>query len=505
MNSNLKKALGLLLMAGALVGCISVLAYVGGNSGNDSNDSDNTTGGSAFRFKPLEYLENIFNNTKSNAYSNTGTYDLKVNTDNVNNYTKSVDFVKIADVINTGAQGLASENNYSLKYFDIYSTRRTAKQKEDDPIYSITFRFRYKVECSKSNEQFEYYIYTSNTATKTKGYKANVSITGLDVDLIVDSSSNSFVDILDYTFNNDETKVDIHNESFKLSTISFDDNDYGSSYFILENGSAIKLTNMYNDPIERLSHFEKDIYPDMCYKAFFTTKSVEEITPDNPLINKPSYEKDTYTNREKNILRFIHGDLDRCVGGFYDMEFNGKTPVLSLVKGKDRNDITKYNNKAALIYRGKFEVTVEGKKSTVELLMEVSLHNLDKLDEASDDGDIIQSVRLFELKDGIYKMMLGAVDTEIVYFNNYSNSSFVAYDMVINSNIKEEVYLVDKYYSAISGLDNNYPEIKFDKHDFDENVYISVQPDGKNDLVLKQLYDNCDELDEIMSLFVSLC
>ena len=156
MNSNLKKALGLLLMAGALVGCISVLAYVGGNSGNDSNDSDNTTGGSAFRFKPLEYLENIFNNTKSNAYSNTGTYDLKVNTDNVNNYTKSVDFVKIADVINTGAQGLASENNYSLKYFDIYSTRRTAKQKEPHyagPFWRTLKGFEYTVPDRKKRQE----------------------------------------------------------------------------------------------------------------------------------------------------------------------------------------------------------------------------------------------------------------------------------------------------------------------------------------------------------------
>ncbi len=503
MNSNLKKGIGLLLIAGALVGCISVLAYVGGNSGSDSNDdSDNTTGGSVFRYNPLEFVDKFFAG-KSNAYSETGSYELKLNVDNVNNFIQSADFGKIKEVVNIGAQSLASQDEYNLKYFDVYSTTKTNETNDEGKPYSITIRYRFEIEDSKTSDKFYFYEYpTPNTAKKETAYKAQADIKKLDVDFVIDSDNNNFIDIFDIDFYSSMSEINIHCDSFKLKSIDFKEDAEGISYFIKDDSLGLELTKMYDDPVERLTYFKKDIYPDMLYKDFFTAKKVEEVDPDNS--NKKSYEKDIYTNREKNILRFVNGDLDRCVGGFYDMAMSGKAPVLWAVKTIDTYEITNYSNTANLIYRGKFKVIVNGAESTVELLMQVSLHNLDKLDEAKDDGDIIQSVTLFELR-GTYKQILTASGDDIVYSQGYSNSTFVAYDMSIISNVKEELYLVDKYYSDIQGIANNYPEIKFDKHDFDINSYISIKPDGENELVLKQLTDNCDELDEIMSLFVSLC
>lgn len=510
MNSNLKKALRFLLVAGALVCGLTVIAYVNNNPGTDDPGTEepgnNNSGGTVFRFNPLEYINNLI--FSSNSYDNTGNCDLKLNTDNVNDYLNSSDFAEIEKVINTGAQGLASEEKYNLKYFDVYSIRKTAKNNDNDQVYALTTRFRFMLDCVKTNTTFSYYTYTSNTAKKNIGYKADVSITGLDIDLVLDTKTNSCIDVLDYAFSRVnvgdntfayESNVEIHNSSFKLSTNDFVDKDYGSSYYILDDGSAVELTKMYNDPVERLTFFDKDVYPETCYEDFFTTKKTNESKPDNI----PSYEKDTYTNREKNILRFVNGDLDRCVGGFYDFDMSGKAPVLTIATGKDRSDITKYTNIATLVYRGKFAVTVNGTDDTVEMLMKVNLYNLDKLDDAEDDGDIIQSVELYELKNGVYNLMLTASGDKITYGNGYSNLTFIAYDMVIKMNVKEEVYLIDKYYSETINI-NNVKEIKFDKHDFDENPYIS-QTTNNGELVLKQLYDNCDELDEIFSLFVSLC
>lgn len=520
MNSNLKKALGFLLIAGALVCGLTVIAYVNNNpsdnpgsgSGTGTDEPGNNNGGSVFKFKPIEFLDNLSKLLNSNSYNDSGNYEMKINNDNVNNYINSTDFLEIENVINTGAQGLASEEKYNLKYFDVYSIRKTAKNNDSDTIYGLTTRFRFIIDCSISSDTFNYYTYTKNTATKNIGYKANVSITGLDIDLILDSKTNSYIDILDYTLSRInvsdntiayESSIEIHNDSFTLSTNDFIDEDYGSSYFILEDNSIVELTKMYDDPVERLTFFKNDNFPDMCYQTFFTSKKIEEVTPDNPLINKKPYEKDTYTNREKNILRFVNGDLDRCVGGFYDFDMSGKAPVLTIATGKDRSDITNYTNTATLVYRGKFAVNVNGSDDTVEMLMKVNLYNLDKLDDAEDDGDIIQSVELYELKNGVYNLMLIASGDNITYGNGYSNLTFIAYDMVIKMNVKEEVYLIDKYYSETINI-NNVKEIKFDKHDFDENPYIS-QTTNNGELVLKQLYDNCDELDEIFSLFVSLC
>lgn len=516
MNSNLKKALGFLLVAGALACGLSVIAYVNNNPsdnpGSDTGTDKPSNPVDVFKFKPLEFLDNLSQIFGSNSYNNSGSYEMKVNKDNVKNYINSTDFLEIENVINTGAQGLASEGKYNLKYFDVYSIRETAKTNESDQIYGLTFRFRYKLDCSQSNDTFNYYTYTKNTATKNIGYKADVSITGVDIDLILDSKTNSFINVLDYTLSRVnvsdytiayESNVEIYNDSFTLRTIDFVNKDFGSSFYILDDGSAVELTKMYNDPVERLSFYDNDIYPDMCYNTFFTSKKIEEVTPDNPLISKPSYEKDSYTNREKNILRFIHGDLNRCVGGFYDISMNGLTPVLNIATGKDKYEIIKYTNTASLIYRGKFAVNVNGQDDTIEMLMKVNLKNLDNLDDIEDDGDIISSVELYELKIGTYRLMLTASGDNITYGTGYSNLTFIAYDMVIKSNVKEEIYMIDKYYSETSNI-NNVNEIKFDNHDFDDNPLIS-QTTSEGMLVLKQLYENCDELDEIFSLFVSLC
>lgn len=478
MNHNLKKVIGLLLVAVALIGCIFVISYISddSNTNRPSEEPDNTTNGTAFRFKPLEIIEKILggNNYKSDNISNDGLYELKVNTSYVNNYVNSEDYKTISNVINIGAQDFATIDKYNLKYLDIYSIILTNDLSKDNMPYSITFRYRYIIECSKSNSTFNYYTYTDNTATRVKGYKANVNVTGLDVDLMIDTKTDKYIDVFDIVPNGLGSSVNMYSESFKLASIDFKKEATGFSYFILEDGSKYELTKMYNDPVERLTFFAKDIYPNMCYQDFFTYKEYNSADIED-------YIRTDYSNRENNILRIINNDFDKMQGkkfGFdpylekYDNPINPlrRTYEENIEKGFELKFKSTIN--PIILYHCAVNLKKDESKQ-LEFILQFTLDGEALL--SGDDDNLIKFCDLFYLKDNEYEYIFSANKKSITYYNKHDNSSLASFATQLSSSDIQVsdgsvynhlsinyggAYIINPY-SIGDAIGNNTPAIAF--------------------------------------------
>lgn len=435
MNNNLKKAFGLVLIAGALIGCISVISYI--NNSKDEGGSEiekpNNENGSSFNFKSLEFVSKIFDGVtgKSDGISNEKTnYKLEVNTNNINTYIQTMDFKNINDFIYKGAQGLASENNYDLKSFDVYSIRKTIKKNESDSIKNLITRYRYNVECEKSADVFSYYTYTSNSSTKVIGNKANLKITSIDVDIMLDLQNDKKIDVFEITPNGLGSTVRFSNADLYLSQLDFEEKEYGASYFVLSNDKYIPSLKMYDDYIERLSFVKNDIFPSICYSDFFTSKECEISKPEEE--PDDNYVKDSYTNRENNILRLIHNDLDKMVGKKYGLDYqsgsfsNKKNPLRELYDYNVENGLKlnfKDNNNPVVLYRA--VVQTPSSDSKIEFLLQFTLSGNSL--EYNDDSNLIKELKMFLLVGSNYSLIYKATGYNITYYNGFNNSSLTSF------------------------------------------------------------------------------
>lgn len=331
-----KKLVKLLLLLVVLLGGIAFVLALINNSDKPNDKPDDKTD---YNFKPLEFLKNIFENDNTNiAKSNdSGTFKLKVNTDNVNSFMYSSNFKTISDFITFGAYDLATLSRYDLKSFDVYSYRKTT---ENNNSY-VPLRYSFKTSVAQSTESFEFYVYTKTTAERTSTFKPVVTITSIDVDLMTDLKNNKYIDLFDITSSGMSAVVDIKNDSIPFNIDGLDDDiDKGESYFIL-NDAYVKTTGMYDDYVERRSYVKNDIYPALCYNSFFDETAIDVIKPET---TKFYYDKDYYTNRETNVLRLINNDLEYTVGKTYGLSTNGTyisdNPIIKLYKYFRQNSIT---------------------------------------------------------------------------------------------------------------------------------------------------------------------
>lgn len=446
MNSNLKKALGFLLVAGALVCGLTVIAYVNNNpsdnpgsgTGTDEPGTDEPSNPSnPFNFKGLKFISSIFDNFKDDLINKNdeGKYQLVVNKDSVNSYVDSTDCTNVMQFIEKGAFGLATDGYYDLQSFDVYSIKKAVGSDQ-----CVVIRYRYQLDVSKSTTQtFSYFVYSENKATKVSTAQPNVALKGIDVDLMTNLQTGAHEDIFDITLGkNVSTKVNINHETLTFNIDSVEEKDYGSSYFILKD-NCVQATSMYSDYIERLSFVKEDNYPTLNYNTFFTNKKIEDVVPgdggstDKPEEpNKLSYLRKDYTTRENNLLKLVNGDWNYIDSVFFDCGDDAASlfGTCASYVADDSNKVkiimqNQDNEFLKVLYQFKAYLADEKGNNTgkyAEFVVEVYFNNI------SNDlpKNRVGQITLYCLNsNGKYEKMLEVNHASIVYFNNYNNSSLV--------------------------------------------------------------------------------
>lgn len=417
-----KKLVKLLLLLVVLLGGIAfVLALINNSDDPDKPDNPSTpeTPGVNYNFKPLEFITKLFGG-KSYDTSNTsddGKYELKLNVDNVNAFANSTNYNEIYNVIKKGAFGLATLQRYDLKSFDVYSLKKGVGTDK-----YVAIRYRYNLNVTQSTETFDYYTYTKSSAEKVTTYMPNVTLTGVDVDLMYDLVNDKYTDIFDITPNGLSSIIDVKNNSFKFSIDGFEDTDYGSSYFMLENKNAVELTDMYDDYVERLSYFKDDKYPVMNYTSFFTD-GVLDTTP----VKTFAYDSALYSNRETNILRLINDDLDYTVGRKYGLNkgngtYNTTSPIRMCfedIQARNLNCDFKDEDYPVIVQF----LSLYSKNGTYYFAL---AYECNKAALENGEKNIIESLTLYFVYRDRYKEAFVADKDGIYYKNGFNSSMFSA-------------------------------------------------------------------------------